>query len=297
MKRRTFIENTGLISAATFLGLPYIDLKKSSTYKLGYQLYSIRDKMATNPIDTIKALKGFGYEDFEVYGYDNKSNTIYGFKPSEFKSILSDLELTISSGHYAFAPYLEASASELKKLVDQYIVAAKELESRYITWPFMAPEQRSLETYKKLPELLNRIGERVKAAGLEFAYHNHGFEFEDHEGENAFDILIRHTDPELVKLQMDMYWVMHAGTTTPKKLVDEQPGRYVMWHIKDMDAASRDYTELGNGSINYHNVLPDPQKSGLEFYYIEQGGNYAKDSLKSAAFSAKYFIDQLQHKL
>ena len=141
---------------------------------------------------------------------------------------------------------------------------------------------------------LNVIGEQVSKAGLGFAYHNHGFEFEDHNGENGFDIILKETDPALVKLQMDMYWVMHSSKYTPKELIDAQPGRYVMWHIKDMDSVTRDYTELGNGTINYLDILPDSTKSGLEYYYLEQGGNYTANSLQSAADSAEYFKANLQ---
>ena len=144
---------------------------------------------------------------------------------------------------------------------------------------------------------LNRIGEQVQAAGLGFAYHNHGFEFEDYGGTTGYDIILAETDPALVKLQLDMYWVMHTSALTPKELVATQPGRYVMWHIKDMDKVSRDYTELGNGSIDYAAILPDPAAAGLEFYYLEQGGNFAADSTTSAAESAAYFKRHLQRYL
>lgn len=86
-----------------------------------------------------------------------------------------------------------------------------------------------------------------------------------------------------------MYWIIHSSNTTPKELVRDQPGRYVMWHLKDMDKITRDYTELGNGSIDYATILPDPIDSGLEFYYIEQGGNYTHNPMRSIADSAKYF--------
>ena len=108
-------------------------------------------------------------------------------------------------------------------------------------------------------------------AGIGFAYHNHGYEFDDWGGTTGFEIILAETNPDWVKLQMDMYWAVHSGTT-PKALVAEQPGRYVMWHIKDMDTITRDYTELGNGSIDYVSMLPDPVAAGLEYYYIEQGG-------------------------
>ena len=131
-------------------------------------------------------------------------------------------------------------------------------------------------------------------SNLSFAYHNHGFEFENYSGISGYSLILNETDPELVKLQMDMYWVFHSSNYTPKELVKLHPDRFTMWHIKDMDKTTRDYTELGNGSINYINALPDPKKSGLEYFYIEQGGNFSKDSTTSAIQSANYFNSHLK---
>jgi sugar phosphate isomerase/epimerase len=210
---------------------------------------------------------------------------------------LDDLDITASSGHYGFSKILDQPMDDLKRFVAQCISGARALDMKYITWPWLAPEQRTLDNYKLMSQQLNIIGEQVTASGLGFAYHNHGFEFEDHNGETGFDIILRETDPNLVKLEMDMYWVMHSSKLTPKELVSNQPGRYVMWHIKDMDKVTRDYTELGNGSIDYAEVLPDPNTSGLEFYYLEQGGNYATSPMKSVADSAAYFKKHLQQYL
>jgi len=266
-------------------------------YKMGYQLFSVRTDMSKNPLATIKALKKMGYEDFEFYGFDADKGLIYGYTPAELKKILDALNLSITSGHYGFSPYLEKSNVELKDYVDKCIAAAKALDSKYITWPYMAPEQRTLDNFKLMAHKLNLIGEQVNAAGLGFAYHNHGFEFEDYGGQSGFDIILNETDAALVKLQMDMYWVMHSSKLTPKELIEKQPGRYVMWHIKDMDKVSRDYSELGNGSIDYKAILPDPKESGLEYFYLEQGGNYKTSAMKSAADSAEYFKKHLQHYL
>lgn len=261
---------------------------------MGYQLFSIRDEMAKAPIETLKALKAMGYEDFEIYGYEDEQDKYYGFKAVEFKKILDDLGLSVTSGHYGFSPYLDKSEDEMKAYVDRCIVGAKNLDSKYITWPWIAPEQRNLDTFKRMSGSLNKIGEQVKKAGLKFAYHNHGYEFDEHEGGNGYDIILKETDPEFVKLQLDMYWVMHSSKQTPKEWIDAHPGRFTMWHIKDMDKKTRDYTELGNGSINYLEILPDPMKSGLDYYYLEQGGNFATNSMKSAQDSAAYFKKHLQ---
>ncbi len=295
MDRRTFIQAMGALSAAALL--PTGASATQSRYKLGLQLYSVNQDMKDNPAGTLAALVAMGYRDFETAGFDDKAGTFYGLKPARFKGLLDELQVTSTSGHFWLFPYLDKPDSELERAVDQCIPGASALGSKYITWPWLAPEQRTVEHYKLLADKLNRIGEQVKAAGLGFAYHNHGFEFEDHKGENGFDIILNRTDPDLVKLQLDMYWVVHSTSKSPRQLVAEQPGRYVMWHIKDMDKNTRDYTELGNGSIDYTSILPDPDASGLEYFYLEQGGNYTHTPLKSAATSANFFTQHLQHLL
>lgn len=265
-------------------------------YKLGLQLFSVRDAMEENPKATLSALKQMGYQDFETYGFDANSETIYGYSVAEFKTILDEMNLTTSSGHYGFTELMESSPEQVRLYVEKCIAAAKTLESEYLTWPFVMEEYRNPKGFMRLSALLNQIGEQVTAAGLGFAYHNHGYEFEDWEGITGFEILLANTNSNWVKLQMDMYWAVHSGTT-PKELVAAQPGRYVMWHIKDMDKLTRDYTELGNGSIDYRELLPDPVKSGLNYYYIEQGGNFKTNSMESAATSIAYFKKYLQHKL
>jgi sugar phosphate isomerase/epimerase len=294
MNRRHFVETMGILGATALLPLPGYSMFKDPKYKMGLQLYTVNDEMMKDPVATLKAVKAMGYEDFETFGFDAEKRTFYNHESAEFKTILEDLQLTASSCHFGFSAYLEKSNDELKWFVDQCIEGANAVGMKYITWPRIEPEQRTMDNYRLLSQKLNLIGEQVAAADLGFAYHNHGFEFIDHHGENGYDIILRETEPSLVKLQMDMYWVMKSSKRTPAQLVKDQPGRYVMWHIKDMDKITGDYTELGNGSINYAEILPNPAESGLEFYYLEQGGNYTHSPMKSVAASAAYFKKQLQ---
>jgi sugar phosphate isomerase/epimerase len=289
MNRRNFIANTGALAVTSLIPRSVYSAVKNSKYKMGLQLFTVHNEMIKDPLATLKAVKAMGYEDFETFGFDELKGTFYGYKASEFKKILEDLEVQANSGHYGFSPYLDKSDDDLKRFTEQCIKGAHALKMKYIVWPWMALEQRTLENFKLLSKKLNLIGEQVTASGIGFAYHNHGFEFADHGGHNGFDIILRETDPSLVKLQMDMYWVFNSSSYTPKQLISNQPGRYVMWHLKDMDKITRDYTELGNGSIDYTKILPDPGKSGLEYYYLEQGGNFAISSIQSAATSAAYF--------
>ncbi len=295
--RRKFIQQSGILLSSALLPWPGFSMAGGRKYKMGLQLFTIRDAMERDPVGSLKRVKSLGYQDLETYGYDGEKGAYYGLKTAEFKQVLEELELTTSSGHYGFAPYFHTPLAQLEQFVDQCIEGALAAGQRYITWPWLDPESRSIASFKKLCEKLNWIGERVTQAGLGFAYHNHDYEFFDQGGDTGYDIILRETDPRLVKLQLDLYWVMHSSKKSPKELVALQPGRFVMWHIKDMDKVTRDYTELGNGSIDYTSILPDPELAGLEYYFIEQGGNFAENSMKSIAESAAYFQKNLQKHL
>lgn len=292
MTQKKLIKNTAALNLSARTPLQTNTI--AGKYKMGLQLFSVHQDMTKNVITTLKAAKAMGYEDFETFGFDSEKGTYYGYKAKEFKKILEDLQISANSGHYEFASYFTKSDDELKRFVEQCINGAKLLDMKYIVWPWIFPEQRTLDNFKLMSEKLNIIGEQVTASGIGFAYHNHGFEFMDQGGENGFDVILRETDPSLVKLQLDMYWVMNSSKQTPKELISKQPGRYVMWHLKDMNKLTRDCTELGNGIIDYLKILPNPVESGLKFYYLEQEGNYTHNPIQSAAESAKYFKKNLK---
>lgn len=261
---------------------------------MGIQLFSVRAPLAQDLTGTIKKLASVGYEDCETYGYDPEKGTFYGLKSRDFKQLLSDHKMTATSGHFDFAKYFDKPQEELLRYADSCVEGAHALGLKYVTWPWLDPNSRTIDKFKLLTGKLNAIGERVNKAGLGFAYHNHDFEFIDQNGEIGYDIVLRDTDPALVKLQMDLYWVMHSSKRSPGEIFRLQPGRFVMWHIKDMDKMSRDYSELGNGSIDFTQILPDATMAGLQYYYIEQGGNFAKDPVTSVSDSAVYFKKNLE---
>ena len=292
MKRRTFVKLGSAAYAASLLPFSCMNRNQSTT-KMGLQLYTVRDAMQRDVLGTLKALKVMGYTNFESYGYDALNKTYYGMTPEQFKNMLEDLELSTDSGHYGFADYLWSSREELLAYTDACIEGASRLGDEFIVWPIVREADRNLEGFKKLTEQLSIIGERASAAGMGFAYHNFGYEFEQYEEFMPYQYIIEQTDPSQVKLEVDFYWVARAGVYTPKEIIELAPGRFPLWHIKDMDKVTRDYTELGNGSIDYKRLMPDPDRAGLKYHYIEQGGNFAQDSMSSVAQSAQYFKNEL----
>ena len=292
--RRDFIFQSTALMSASLLTLHGFKIDPAAKYKMGLQLFTVRGPLANDLTGTIKKIASIGYEDCETYGYDPEQARYYGLSASAFKQLLADNKMITTSGHYDFTKYFDKPTDAMARFVDQCIEGAQALGQRYITWPWLDPAFRTLENFKILTGKLNAIGERVNKAGLGFAYHNHDFEFTDHEGQNGYDIIMKETDPALVKLQMDLYWVMHSSKRSPAELFKLQPGRFVMWHIKDMDKVTRDYSELGNGSIDFSVILPEASRAGLQYYYIEQGGNFAKDPIQSVTDSAAYFKKHLE---
>jgi sugar phosphate isomerase/epimerase len=229
-----------------------------------------------------------GYEEFETYGFDPEGMRYYRLPAKDFAQRLRDLNLTAVSGHYDLNRFMSTSTDDLKRYVDRSIEGAHVLGQEYITWPLLDEGDRTIERFKVAAERLNIAGDAIKKAKLQLAYHNHDFEFVDHNGQIGYDIILKETDPALVKLQMDLYWIAHGSKLTPHEWFTRQPGRFVMWHVKDMHKVSRDYTEVGNGTIDFTKIWPDASLAGMKHFFVEQGGNFTHDPFTSVADSADY---------
>ena len=160
MNRLTFIKKASLISTLPFISSGN-SLPNFHKYKIGLQLFSVRDAMEKNPVNTLKSLKKMGYQDFETYGYDTERKKYYGFSPIEFKTILNDLGLTTSSGHYGINGLMESSDYKLFKYLDSCINASLTLGDKYIVYPMLNSKYHSYEGYKLLVKKLNQMGEKI----------------------------------------------------------------------------------------------------------------------------------------
>jgi sugar phosphate isomerase/epimerase len=283
--RRTFIQQAGAFASA---GLVLPASQPRPRYKLGLQLYTIRAAMARDLDGTLKRVAAMGYEEFETYGFDPQAIGYYGLSAKTFAERLRDLNLATPSGHYDLNRFMSTSVDDLKRYLDRCIEGARALGQAYITWPLLDEGDRTIEKFKVAAARLNVAGEQIKKAGLQLAYHNHDFEFVEQNGQIGYDIILKDTDPALVKLQMDLYWIAHGSKLTANQWFKRQPGRFVMWHVKDMHRTSRDYTEVGNGTIDFTRIWPDAALAGMKHFFVEQGGNFTHDPFRSVADSADY---------
>ena len=132
------------------------------------------------------------------------------------------------------------------------------------------------------------MGEKCKEAGLTFAYHNHAFEFEKLEDSVPYDILLENTDPELVTMQLDLYWMVYGGFR-PVDYFDWFPGRFKLWHVKDMDKRNdEETTEVGRGIINFQSIFRKKDQAGMEYAFVEQEHFKTDDHILSVKTSYKY---------
>jgi len=281
--RRTFLHRAALASAAGVL-----PVQQPRTYTMGLQLFTIRAALSKDVAGTLKRIAALGYHEVETYGFDPQALGYYGMAAKAFAQLLRDNGLTTPSGHYDLNRFATTSEDDLKRYMDRCIEGARALGQAYVTWPLIDPESRTIEGFTTVARRLNLIGQQAKAAGLLVAYHNHDFEFVEHNGRIGYDIILGETDPALVKLQMDLYWIARGSKVSASEWFKRHPGRFVMWHVKDMHKTSRDYTELGNGTVDFSQIFPHARLAGLQHYFVEQGGNFTRDPFQSITDSAEY---------
>ena len=302
VNRRTFLQQAGLFASAA-VALPAWQVPPR--YKIGLQLFTLNAAMNRDPLGTLPRVAAMGYEEVETYGLNPDTLAYYGMPAADFARALRDHNLPTPTGHYDFQNLINAGDDPMNRYVDRVTEGAKLLGQQYVVWPFVDPATRTIDTYKRVAERLNVIGARVAKAGLRVAYHNGGGEFVAQNGVFPYDILLKETDPALVKMQIDLYWYSfdtdaQAGTSVApreqpaREWFKKAPGRFEMWHVKDMHKVNRRYTELGNGSIDYTRIWPDTAMSGMKHFFVEQGGNFAVDAIQSATDGIAYVKKYLQ---
>jgi sugar phosphate isomerase/epimerase len=273
--RRTFLKRVSAVSAAALL-LPNEILAFPGEKMIGIQLYTIRDLVNKDFTGTLKTLSEIGYNSLEAAGYADRK--FYGYSPKEYEKICLDFGLRPLSSH---------SGVSLSN-ADQIIEDTKAAGMDYLVLPWIGEDRRkSADHYKALAEELNQIGEKCKVAGLKFGYHNHAFEFEKKDGQIPYDILLENTEPDLCFMQLDFYWMVYGGFE-PLDYFEKYPGRFELWHIKDMAGnEARESTEIGNGIIDFKAIYKKRELAGMKYFFLEQEA-FNMDPIESITISYQF---------
>lgn len=258
----------------------------------GIQVYAVNEPFMADPAATFKQLAHIGYTEVECYA-DGK------FAAADLRRMLDDAGLTCPSVHLNFDPANLDAAFEHANTLGAKYAASSGLRNAMVPkveWkdPYTAEECRHTA------ELANRIGEGAKRAGLQYAYHNHDFEFTDiGGGTSGYDFLLRETDAELVKFEIDCGWMTFAGRD-PVAYLGAQPGRFPMLHIKDYLAPkpaatpgarpSMEGAELGRGTVDYRPIFEAARKAGVQHFFAEQEGPFTRMNQLDAAKVAYEYL-------
>ena len=287
--RRTFLAQAGLASAAIMLA-PEL-LKAAGKHYPGLQLYTLRDQLPKDVKGVIAKVAKAGYKEVETFGYDMKTG-YWGLHTADFGKLLKDNGLTTPSGHYGIDSFFgKGDTDELKR----YIEVAKTLGQTYVVIPSLNGEFiKTVDECKAVAEKMNKAADICKASGLKLGYHNHNFEWKPLGGGSTFyDTILKETDPKLVHMEMDIFWVVRAGQD-PIKILKKHAGRYALVHVKDRDKTKTDLnTEIGKGSIDFKSIIPAAKAAGVTHFIMEQENFTNIDPYVSIAESCNYMKNTL----
>ncbi len=286
--RRTFLTASTLASIGAITGCGGNVVSEDMTASdedpfyislIGAQLYTVRDLFEVDPQATLAALAEIGIRDCETAG-------LFDHSAADVRAMMDDLGLVSRSGHVRL-PWLRDDATFASTLEDASTLGQDRL---YLGW--IPEEERAPDKYKALAELLNKRGEEAKAAGMMVGYHNHEFEFVEQDGVTGYGILLEETDAELVTMELDLYWIAHAGLDAGT-VFDRSPGRFSAVHIKDR-TASGEMASVGDGLVDFKALLPQAQYAGVNRFYIEHDN--PEDPIASIGRSHSYIMAEIPHR-
>ncbi len=261
MKRREFVKSSAALTTLSVLGAGNVVFSLNAPKQpIGVQLYTVRDLMGKDAKGTIASVAKIGYTHVEGAGYNDRK--FYGMVPKDFKSLLSDNGLKMPSSHVT-SPFLKNSANETFE-------DAAEAGCEYVVLAWLFPKERtSLDNYKQIIELVNTSAEVAAKNGIKLGYHNHDFEFVELENEIPYELMMKDFSKD-IPMELDLYWTTKIGQN-PVELFNKYPGRFELWHVKDMDnTPEKAFTEVGNGVIDFKSIFKEEKTAGLKYFFVEQ---------------------------
>jgi sugar phosphate isomerase/epimerase len=270
--RRSFLAIAGgsLLSVAfgrAIYGMP----PSRQIEKVGLQLYTIRDAVTKDLDGSLARVASIGYGEVELAGY--RTHTV-----AEYRAALDRHGLVAPSTHIA----IERVRDGLSQVLDE----AHLLGHRFVVCPNISDEKSGLDGYRRAADVLNRAGEIANRSGIRIGYHNHESELVPVDGLRPYDVLLERTDPGLVTMEMDIFWLVKGGGD-PLAYFAKYPGRFSMVHVKDMDGTpSRGMTDVGRGVIDWKGIFAQSERAGIQHYFVEH--DYARDPFASITTSYEY---------
>ena len=309
--RRKFLQQSGT-AALTALLAPNLGwaasfFEKKTAMPIGLQLYTLGDLMITDPKGTLDKLAAIGYKELESAG--SQKGNFYGYKPKEFAAMVKAAGMHWRSAHVGGAPFTMGQimkmaktaedSARIQKMIEKFKNAPKPLNltDNYQQLADDAAEGglsylvcssipvATMDEIKAAVDVFSKTGEACKKNGVQFAYHNHQTEFDEIDGHRPFDYILNNTDSQLVKMELDLAWATKAKQD-PVALFKLHPGRYPLWHVKDLDKNTMNPAEVGSGIIDFKRIFDNAKESGMKYFFVEQ--DQAPQPLQNVTNSFNY---------
>jgi sugar phosphate isomerase/epimerase len=271
--RRTFVQTS--LAAAAVAALPGgASAQQRKIDRIGLQLYSVRDLMKADVAGTLAKVAAIGFKEVEFAG-------LFGQDPKDVRAMLEKNGLTAPASHVDWAT--------VETKLPETLATARTLGHEFIIVPYISEaERKQPDIYKRAADLFNKAAAESSKSGIQFAYHQHGFEFVPSEalgGKLPYDYLLENTDPKLVKMELDLCWIS-AAEQDPVAYFKKYPGRFPLVHVKDWLKNGKPATpyagalgpdtkftgemaNVGQGSIDWKRIFANAGTAGVRHYIIE----------------------------
>jgi len=304
MKRKQFIQSSGAAMLGTML------LQKNSfnffsrlpkEQEIGLQLFTFFNEIDNDVEGTLKKIAGVGYKKIE--SAFSKKGGYYGMKPKEFAKFLKDIGMSWRSHHVLGAPFKMPPGAKMPAGADGKPITIPPMRSLKDSMQELVDEAaeggvdylicantpiNTMDDIKASIEVLNKTDEACKKAKIGFAYHNHDTEFRAVEGQIPYELFLSQTK---MQMELDLAWATKGGKD-PVELFKQNPGRFPLWHVKDLDAKRETILPVGEGTINYKRIFDAASTSGMKHFFVEH--DMPKDAMASITSSYNYLSKMLK---
>ena len=282
--RRNFLKKSGTIALGSLILTKEMRASffaHAPIHPVGLQLYTLFNVIDADVKGTLKKVADIGYK--EVESAFSKLGGFYGMKPKEFAALTKDTGLSWKSHHVIGAPFKMPPGAKMPTGADgkpMVIPPMKNLKDNMQELVDQAAEggipylvcanipTGTLDEIKSSLEILNKTGEACKKVKITFAYHNHDMEFKSVEGQIPYNMLLDGTSPDIMKMELDICWVTKAGVD-PVELFKKHPGRFPLWHVKDIDKDMTGPQPVGTGIVDFKRIFANAETAGMKDFFVE----------------------------
>lgn len=274
MDRRTWLQAMagGVVLPTVHGSLGPLLPSRDSLDKIGLQLYTVRSRMELSVERTLYEVSQLGYREVEFAGY-------FGRPPRAIRQLLDRNDLKSPAAH--------VQLSDLRGGFYRRLDESAEIGHKWLVVPWLAEYERdSIDAIKETAETMNKAAEDAKGFNIKIAYHNHDFEFQEIDGRLIYDVLLEETDPKLVDMELDLYWMTKAGID-PLEYINRWPKRFPLMHVKDAGPAPEyEMRDVGKGSIDFARIFSQRKQSGMRHAFVEHDN--PADPMTSIGTSFRY---------